>query len=476
MPSSNFPKGFPDGLTVRNLPILQAQPGRIFWVSNNTTLEPGTTTGANGNPGTYERPLATIDYAIGKCRANVGDMIIVKPGHAETVIAASGITADVAGVAIVGLGQGASRPTLTFGTATTASMVFSAANVTLQNIVGIAGLDGLLQPFDLQAADLWLDIEWQDPTSLIEAETTVRTTAAADRLYLKYKHRGQTGGNANVRSIALVGVNGGRIDLDYYGLASTAVVNFITTASTDIVVTGYSYNSGAAGAKTIIDTVTGSTWFADLFIGESGTPQQGGSGFALQSVSVAAALAAQLIPTADGTANTRHRDVIGNKLDVSVYVPGTTKSIMAMTKGTADLQEKVAKKAAAVMVNGDTLFTVTGGPIKIEALWSECVTANDGTASTLQYSATPTAGAAQTISAASASLAAAAIGASVALAGTALSTAALLNANGPNLIANPGTVVIPAGTIKAVIGVGSTTGTWAHYIRYKPLAVGVTVA
>ena len=129
------------------------------------------------------------------------------------------------------------------------------------------------------------------------------------------------------------------------------------------------------------------------------------------------------------------------------------------------------------MVNGDTLFTVAGGPIQVLALVSICATANDATASTLQYSATPTAGAATAISAASASLASAAIGASVTLIGTALSTAALLSAGGPNLcMTNMGGILVPAGTVKAVIGVGSTTGTWAHYIRYKPLAVDVTVS
>ena len=126
-----------------------------------------------------------------------------------------------------------------------------------------------------------------------------------------------------------------------------------------------------------------------------------------------------------------------------------------------------ATKSAAVMVNGDTIFTVAGAPILIQGLISLCVTANNGTASTLQYSITPTTGAsAQTISAASASLASAAAGASVTLAGTALSTAALLNANGPNLIANPGTIFCPIGTIRLVIGVGSTTGTWSHHLFY----------
>lgn len=135
-----------------------------------------------------------------------------------------------------------------------------------------------------------------------------------------------------------------------------------------------------------------------------------------------------------------------------------------------------AKKAAAVMTNGMTLFTVTGGPLWIMGLTSLCVTANNGTASTLQYSITPTTGAgAQTISAASASLASAAAGASVTLLGTALSTAANLNANGPNL-GMTAPMFCPIGTITAVIGVGSTTGTWEHYIYYWPLSGATAVS
>ena len=135
-----------------------------------------------------------------------------------------------------------------------------------------------------------------------------------------------------------------------------------------------------------------------------------------------------------------------------------------------------AVSAAAVMVNGNTIFTVTGGPILIKTMVSVCVTANNGTASTLQYSVTPTVGAgAQTISNASGSLANAAPGASVSLHGTALTTAATHNVNGPNL-GMTAPMFCPAGTITMVIGTGSTTGTWRHYIYYTALANGVTVS
>lgn len=132
------------------------------------------------------------------------------------------------------------------------------------------------------------------------------------------------------------------------------------------------------------------------------------------------------------------------------------------------------ENTAATLVNGTTIFTISGGPIEILALQAVCVTANNGTASTLQWSHDPTAGAATTISAASASLANAAIGASVTFQGTALSTAPTVTANGACLGATRG-VVVQAGTITTTVGVGSTTGTWKHYMAYRPLSASVTV-
>ena len=135
-----------------------------------------------------------------------------------------------------------------------------------------------------------------------------------------------------------------------------------------------------------------------------------------------------------------------------------------------------AVKSAATMVNGQTIFTVAGSPILILGLVSLCVTSNGATASTLQYSITPTTGAgAQTISAASSSLANATAGASVSLVGTALSTAASYNANGPNL-GMTAPIFCPVGTITMVIGTGSTTGTWEHHLYYWAMGNGVIVS
>ena len=154
--------------------------------------------------------------------------------------------------------------------------------------------------------------------------------------------------------------------------------------------------------------------------------------------------------------------------------PANGISIAEVLREIYDQADKVAVKAAAVITDGLTLFTIAGGPIEVLALHSVCATANDATESTLQYSHDATAGAATTISAASASLVSAAAGATVTWLGTALSTAPAVTANGAVLSATR-QQILQAGIITAVVGVGSTTGTWSHHLRYRPLARGVTV-
>jgi hypothetical protein len=129
-----------------------------------------------------------------------------------------------------------------------------------------------------------------------------------------------------------------------------------------------------------------------------------------------------------------------------------------------------------VMVNGDVLFTTTGD-ILVYALASECYTANNATASTLQYSVTNNGTTtSQTVSLASASLANAAVGVSVLAQLGALTNAPILT-TAAGVGAFPwGAIRVPGGcSITSVVGVGSTTGTWRHYLRYEPLEPGAMV-
>ena len=138
-----------------------------------------------------------------------------------------------------------------------------------------------------------------------------------------------------------------------------------------------------------------------------------------------------------------------------------------------DQEEKAVATSAAVMTNALTVFTIAGGPIEIHNLLAICITPNNVTGSTLQFSTDPTDGAATTISAASGSLTNAAAGTIVNITGT-LANAAVITVNG-TAISQLGKIVVPIGIMTLVIGTGSTTGTWTINMRYKPLARGVTV-
>ena len=187
---TNYPNGFANGVMLRGLPLLQTHPGKVFWVSNVTTAEallPGHKSGSDGNPGTFNAPFATIDYAIGQCGANRGDIIMVKPGHAETITTAAIIVMDVAGIAIVGMGSGSNRPTLTFATNTTANIPITAANMSIQNflirsnkadVASVFTATGTATPTDFTIENC----EFRDLSSALNFLTIVTGNATANSL------------------------------------------------------------------------------------------------------------------------------------------------------------------------------------------------------------------------------------------------------------------------------------------------------
>ncbi len=185
MPASNYPNGFVNGLLLRNVPILQSNPGLVFWVYNGSVLQPGQIGGSNGNPGTYYQPFSTIAYALSRCTAGRGDIIIVKPGHAETISSASILSLNVAGVSIIGLGQGSARPTLTFTTANTANIPVTAANMSIQNFLFVANFLNIASLMTATGTNTPTDFniegcEFRDTTASLNALTVFTGNATAN--------------------------------------------------------------------------------------------------------------------------------------------------------------------------------------------------------------------------------------------------------------------------------------------------------
>lgn len=351
--NSNFPGGFANGVTVRGVPILNSYPGNIFWVDSGS--------GSDGNKGTFDRPFSTLDYAIGRCTANNGDIIFLKAGHAETVASASAITADVAGVSIVGLGTGSDRPTFTFS-ATGSTIVISAASVGIENIITTPSIDSVVSPIVVQAADVYLDIEHRDASATVEAVRAVLTTAAANRLTAKIKYIGDTGGNAVVNAIRLVGVDTGDIEVDFYGVASTSVVEFITTACTNIKVKGTIYNSGTTdGSKTVVDTAGSSTWSAEVFDATAGAPFSGGSGSTLAKDDLSAVT-----------------DALYGANGIATYPPGAAAANnVSLAEVARYIQDQVINGTGTVLPSNTSLYGVLAGATGIPSFPAAAAPAND---------------------------------------------------------------------------------------------------
>lgn len=263
MTMSKFPHGFKHGISLRGVPVAVTHPGNVYWVNNSSVLPEDGIAGSNGNDGSYHAPFASIDYAVGRCLANRGDIIAVMPGHVETVTAAGGLDLDVAGILIVGLGYGSKRANINFTTATTADMDVDADNITIMNFLFTGGIDALAGPIDVNAADFaMIGCETRDVTG--QATDFIVTDANANRFYISnWKHLGAAAAGADT-AISIVGGDDWVIeDFDIYGNFAVAGIENVTTAANRARIGGgtrmsYIWTENAADvAVTMVATSTG---------------------------------------------------------------------------------------------------------------------------------------------------------------------------------------------------------------------------
>jgi len=122
--------------------------------------------GSNSNDGRDPRtPLATLEEALDHVQANRGDVIFIMPGHTEAWTA--DVVIDVAGITIIGLGQGVDRPTFTIGDAAGESLDIAAASVILENLVFVCGVDQQTWMIGIRATDCSIrNCEFREGTAL----------------------------------------------------------------------------------------------------------------------------------------------------------------------------------------------------------------------------------------------------------------------------------------------------------------------
>lgn len=167
---------FTSPLTVDGVPTvgdgLPVTFGNYFYVSS--------VTGSTTFDGTrFNRAVPTIDAAINLCTADNDDVVVVLPGHAETISGAAGVAMDVAGVAVIGMGRGTARPQITFS-ATASTWTVSAANCRISNVHFIGGVDALVVGIPVTGAHLLINDCFFEDLTTDNTVTWLTLSATAD--------------------------------------------------------------------------------------------------------------------------------------------------------------------------------------------------------------------------------------------------------------------------------------------------------
>lgn len=242
---------------------------------------------ADGDPlDLNARLVPTLNEGLKRCRSGRGDVVLVLPGHTESISAADQMADLVAGTRIIGCGYGSMRPTFTW-TAATATFLFNVANVSLENCrLFLAGPHAagsaltVAAPITVSAADcriteceIWAGFDADQIVTI-----GITTTAAADRF--KFTANTVRGAAAAVGTTFLRIVGGDSIEIAYndivYGTSSAAigVVQALTTAPTNIRIHDNYLEgvaSGQTAALTLVANATGTAVRNDLKIAGTGT-------------------------------------------------------------------------------------------------------------------------------------------------------------------------------------------------------------
>lgn len=159
--------------------------GRIFIVcaSTDTNFAEISSMYGAGYPDGTRIVWPTITLALGACVADRGDSVLVASNHDENIATAGGITVSVNGVSIIGLGNGADRPTISFITAVAASFNITGAEVLIKNLQFTCGIDAQTAMINVTGTDAqFQNCEFDTNSGTVGAILGILTGATADRL------------------------------------------------------------------------------------------------------------------------------------------------------------------------------------------------------------------------------------------------------------------------------------------------------
>lgn len=238
--------------------------GTVYYVSS--------VVGSTNNSGTSPTsPKATLTQGLTLCAASKGDIVVLMPGHAETVNSAAFIAVAKIGVTIVGLGEGMLRPTFTWATDTAATITMTAASCRITNCVFDLRLpSALVSGIVISAAGCRIDnclVLYGTAGTGTSPLQWVLTTAAANYLTIEDCHvvgpaLTPTTVSAGTGCIALVGGTGitiQRNSITGWFTTSVGAISSVTTLTDNVMIRDNMINNMTTSATKGVSLLTGST-------------------------------------------------------------------------------------------------------------------------------------------------------------------------------------------------------------------------
>jgi hypothetical protein len=211
---------------------------------------------------TWATATDTLDEAVNLCSASSGDVIFVAPGHAESFTTADDVDVDVAGITIIGLGEGQLRPTFSYTANGEFVLGANGDNSTIKNLRFIATSDSVVKAIDVEAGCVGWTIEncefKAETTTTDEFDDVIIIGAASDEGTIRNcRFLGDPGSNADPQScINFVDCDYLQIiDCQFYGDRAVACIENASTASNHIVIKDNILFNGIIGGDAGLNAV-----------------------------------------------------------------------------------------------------------------------------------------------------------------------------------------------------------------------------
>lgn len=235
--------------------------GNTFYVDSDMST--------SGNGDQWTGAVKTLNEAFALCTANNGDIVLVAAGHSEAIAAANGVRYSVAGVRVIGYGEGALRPTLTYS-ATASDLEVDAADCTLENfIVDLTGIDAVAAGIDVNAAGFKMincRVVLADGTG--QCTLGMELDANADRLVIdncEFYGSSDAGATAGISAVATTPDDILIKNSHFYGDFATAAVTG-SGAVTNLVLVDSYFQNLQTGDHAVEFPAAASGWAKDCLI------------------------------------------------------------------------------------------------------------------------------------------------------------------------------------------------------------------